>query len=130
MADSTIPSVGWAFRVAVMAAIWAARSSPLRAAGGNSTVCHAAPASSTYLELVEFQNRKAPVVPASITDIGVGYVGFEVKSLDAFLKRAVAAGARPVTKSGIVTMRSGTRVVMVRDPDVGMFVELFEQPAK
>jgi hypothetical protein len=30
----------------------------------------------------------------------------------------------------IVTMRSGTREVMVRDPDVGGFVELFEQPKK
>jgi hypothetical protein len=27
-------------------------------------------------------------------------------------------------------MRSGTREVMVRDPDVGGFVELFEQPKK
>jgi hypothetical protein len=31
---------------------------------------------------------------------------------------------------GIVTMRSGTREVMVRDPDVGAFVELFEHPKK
>jgi catechol 2,3-dioxygenase-like lactoylglutathione lyase family enzyme len=90
----------------------------------------AAPTSNLYLELVEFQNRKKPVVPASITDIGVGYVGFQVMDLDAFLKRAEAAGAQPVSKSGIVTMRSGTRVVMIRDPDVGMFVELFEEPRK
>jgi catechol 2,3-dioxygenase-like lactoylglutathione lyase family enzyme len=86
----------------------------------------AAPASNLYLELVEFQNRKKPVQPAEITDIGVGYVGFQVQNLDDFLKRAVAAGAQPVSKSGIVTMRSGTREVMIRDPDVGMFVELFE----
>jgi catechol 2,3-dioxygenase-like lactoylglutathione lyase family enzyme len=90
----------------------------------------AAPTSNLYLELVEFQNRKKPVVPAKITDIGVGYVGFQVQDLDAFLKRAEAAGAQPVSKSGIVTMGSGTRVVMVRDPDVGMFVELFEEPKK
>jgi catechol 2,3-dioxygenase-like lactoylglutathione lyase family enzyme len=86
----------------------------------------AAPSSSIYLELVEFQNRKKPVRPGKITDIGVGYVGFQVANLDAFLKRAEAAGAQPVTDNGIVTMRSGTRVVMIRDPDVGMFVELFE----
>lgn len=84
--------------------------------------------SKLYLELVEFQNRKKPVRPSKITDIGVGYVGFQVQDLDAFLKRAEAAGARPVSRSGIVTMRSGTRVVMVRDPDVGMFIELFEEP--
>jgi len=90
----------------------------------------AAPSSRLYLELVEFQNRKKPVEPSKITDIGVGYVGFQVQALDDFLKRAEAAGAKPVSKSGIVTMRSGTRVVMVRDPEVGMFVELFEEPKK
>ncbi len=89
----------------------------------------AAPGSHLNLELVEFQNRKKPVPAARITDIGVGYVGFEVQNLDAFLQRAQAAGARLVSKSGIVTMRSGTRVVMIRDPDVGMFVELFEAKA-
>jgi catechol 2,3-dioxygenase-like lactoylglutathione lyase family enzyme len=86
----------------------------------------AAPSSQLYLELVEFQNRKKPVEPAQITDIGVGYVGFQVQNLDAFLQRVEAAGAQPVSNSGIVTMRGGTREVMVRDPDVGMFVELFE----
>lgn len=78
-------------------------------------------------ELVEFQNRREPPAPAHITDIGVGYVGFEVRGLDAFLARAREAGARMVS-DGIVTMRSGTREVMVRDPDVGGFVELFEHP--
>lgn len=82
------------------------------------------------VELVEFQNRKKPAEDRRITDIGVGYVGFEVAGLDAFLARALAAGAKPVSKSGIVTMRSGTREVMVRDPDVGGFVELFEHPKK
>jgi catechol 2,3-dioxygenase-like lactoylglutathione lyase family enzyme len=86
-----------------------------------------APSSRLNLELVEFQNRKKPVAPARITDIGVGYVGFQVRGLDSFLTHALAAGARPVSKRGIVTMRSGTRVVMIRDPDVGMFVELFEE---
>jgi len=90
----------------------------------------AAPTSHLNFELVEFQNRKKPVVPASITDVGVGYVGFEVQGLDAFLKRVEAAGGKPISNSGIVTMRSGTREVMVRDPDVGGFVELFEHPKK
>lgn len=90
----------------------------------------AAPAARMNVELVEFQNRKKPVRDARITDIGVGYVGYEVRNLDGFYARALAAGARPVSKSGIVTMRSGTREVMVRDPDVGGFVELFEHPAK
>ncbi len=88
-----------------------------------------APQSRMNVELVEFQNRKKPVAASRITDIGVGYVGFEVEGLDAFLARARAAGARMVSDS-IVTMRSGTREVMVRDPDVGGFVELFEHPKK
>jgi catechol 2,3-dioxygenase-like lactoylglutathione lyase family enzyme len=87
------------------------------------------PGARINFELVEFQNRKKPVVPARITDIGVGYVGFEVAGLDAFLARAKAAGARMIS-DGIVTMRSGTREVMVRDPDVGGFVELYEHPKK
>jgi catechol 2,3-dioxygenase-like lactoylglutathione lyase family enzyme len=78
------------------------------------------------VELVEFQNRKKPPEPRGITDIGVGYVGFEVHRLDAFLARAQAAGATMVS-DGVVTMRGGgTREVMIRDPDVGGFVELYE----
>jgi len=80
------------------------------------------------VELVEFQNRKKPVAKEAITDIGVGYVGFEVHGLDDFLARAKTAGARVVSSPGIVTMKSGTREVMLRDPDVGGFVELFEHP--
>ena len=79
------------------------------------------------LETVGFQNRRDPVPDYGITDIGVGYVGLEVRDLEASLARVKAAGARMVS-DGIVTMRSGTREVMVRDPDVGGFVELFEQP--
>ena len=80
------------------------------------------------VELVEFQNRKTPVEPRRITDIGVGYVGFEVHGLEAFLARARAAGA-VVVSDGIVTMRGGgTREVMVRDPDVGAYIELYEHP--
>ncbi len=80
------------------------------------------------VELVEFQNRKKPVEPRRITDIGVGYVGFEVRDLDAFLARARAAGAI-VVSDGIVTMRGGgTREVIVRDPDAGEFIELYDHP--
>ena len=90
----------------------------------------AAPNSRMNLELVEYQNRKKPVAPYRITDIGVGYVGFEVVGLDAMLARVTAAGAKAVGYGGIVTMKSGTREVMVRDPDVGGFVLLFEHPRK
>lgn len=78
--------------------------------------------------LIEFQNRKQPVKPFSITDIGVGYVGFEVRGLNELLRRAKAAGAKVVSVPGIVTAADGTREVLVRDPDVGGFVELVEKP--
>ena len=99
-----------------------------RLGGSDPTLANSAPGSRINFELVEFQNRKKPVVPARITDIGVGYVGFEVQGLEAFLARAKAAGAQ-VVSDGIVTMRGGgTRVAMIRDPDVGGFVELFDHP--
>jgi catechol 2,3-dioxygenase-like lactoylglutathione lyase family enzyme len=89
-----------------------------------------APAFHLNFALIEFQNRKQPVAAYDITDIGAGYVGFEVDGLDGLLQRAEAAGARLVSKPGIVTLGDGTRAVMVRDPDVGGFVELFEKPKK
>jgi len=90
----------------------------------------AAPGSRMHFELVEFQNRKKPVESYGITDIGIGYVGFEVQGLDGFVARARAAGARTVSNGGIVTMKSGTREIMLRDPDVGGFVLLYEHPGK
>jgi catechol 2,3-dioxygenase-like lactoylglutathione lyase family enzyme len=87
-----------------------------------------APDSHLNLELVEFQNRKKPLLQRQITDIGVGYFGFEVENLDAFVPRAIAAGATPVGDTGIVTMRNGTREIMLRGPDTRAFVLLFEPP--
>jgi hypothetical protein len=38
-----------------------------------------------------------------------------------------AAGIKVWSEGGIVKMKDGTRAVVVRDPDVGAFVELFEK---
>jgi hypothetical protein len=38
------------------------------------------------------------------------------------------AGATPVADKRIVTMSSSTHEVMLRDPDTGAFVLLFESP--
>ena len=88
-----------------------------------------APDKRLNLELVEFQNRKKPVQDYHPYDIATQYVGFEVANLDAFLAQAKAAGAKAVT-DGVATMRSGTRVAIIRDPDVGGFVEVYESPRK
>jgi catechol 2,3-dioxygenase-like lactoylglutathione lyase family enzyme len=78
-------------------------------------------------EIVEYENRKKPVQPYSITDIGVNCLGLEVSDIDALVARLNGAGI-PLVSSGIATMKTGYRVTLVRDPDVGMFVELFERP--
>jgi catechol 2,3-dioxygenase-like lactoylglutathione lyase family enzyme len=87
-----------------------------------------APALQMKLELVDFQNRKTPVRPSRITDIGVGYIGIQVPNLDTALPRALAAGATLVSTPGAEARRPGTREIMVRDPDTGAFLELYEQP--
>jgi catechol 2,3-dioxygenase-like lactoylglutathione lyase family enzyme len=79
-----------------------------------------------HFELVEFQNRKKPVAAYHISDITVGYVGFEVEGIDALLARAKGAGASVVSKGGVVKLDDKSRAVLVRDPDVGGFIELFE----
>jgi catechol 2,3-dioxygenase-like lactoylglutathione lyase family enzyme len=80
-----------------------------------------APESTLNFELIDFQNRKAPIDRFSITDIGVNYYGFQVPDFDDFLKRALGMGATQVSKN-IVTSRDGTREVLLRDPDTGAFV--------
>lgn len=87
-----------------------------------------APESAMNFELVEFQNRKKPVEAYGIADIAVGYVALQVEGLDALLARAQAANALVVSTRGIVTLRDGSRAVLIRDPDVGGFIELFERP--
>lgn len=85
------------------------------------------PTSLIHFELVEFQNRKKPVAAYRISDITVGYVGFEVSGLDRLLARAKAAGARIISSGGgPVVLKDGKRAVLLRDPDVGGFVELLE----
>ena len=78
-------------------------------------------------EIVEYENRKKPVESYSITDIGVNYAGFEVKNIDSLVGRLKGAGIT-IVSDGIVEMKGGYRVALVRDPDVGGFVELFERP--
>jgi catechol 2,3-dioxygenase-like lactoylglutathione lyase family enzyme len=87
-----------------------------------------APAFRLNFAMIEFQNRKKPVEAYGITDIGVGYVGFQAKGLDALLMRVKAVGAQVVSKPEIVVENNGTRAVLIRDPDVGAFIELFEKP--
>ncbi len=71
------------------------------------------------------QNRDKQPPDQHFADIGVNYVGFQVTDLDAVYARAKAAGAITVSDGGIVKVSDG-RAVIMRDPDVGGFVELWE----
>jgi catechol 2,3-dioxygenase-like lactoylglutathione lyase family enzyme len=62
------------------------------------------------------------------SDINVNYVGFQVNDIDAVYAKAKADGAITVTDGGIIKVKDG-RAVIIRDPDVGGFVELW-QPSK
>ncbi len=96
----------------------------------NGTFAEAAdPNARMRFEIVEYENRKKPVEPYSITDSGVNYVGFEVTDIDDLLFRLKSFGAT-VVSTAIAEMKGGYRVVLVRDPDVGAFVELYEPPKK
>jgi catechol 2,3-dioxygenase-like lactoylglutathione lyase family enzyme len=94
----------------------------------NGTFAESAdPKARMRFEIVEYENRKKPVSPYSITDIGVNYIGLECTDIDSLVARLKGAGI-PLVSDGIVEMKTGYRVALVRDPDVGMFVELFEPP--
>jgi catechol 2,3-dioxygenase-like lactoylglutathione lyase family enzyme len=81
------------------------------------------------LELLPFPQDKGKVPPPErFSDIAVNYVGFQVSDLDTLYGRLKAAGIETVSEGGIVKVKDG-RAVVVRDPDVGGFVELF-QPTK
>ncbi len=86
------------------------------------------PGAFTRLELVEFQNvGKKDIAEYSLSDVAINCLGFEVDDLDTIYARLTAAGVSTWSNGGIVTRRDGTRAVIVRNPDVGGFVELFEK---
>ncbi len=96
----------------------------------NGTFAEAADTNSRMrFELVEYENRKKPVTPYSITDIGVNYIGLECTDIDSLVARLKSAGVT-IVSDGIVEMKGGYRVALIRDWDVGMFVELYEPPKR
>jgi catechol 2,3-dioxygenase-like lactoylglutathione lyase family enzyme len=80
-------------------------------------------------ELVQYENRGKTVHPYDITDIGVNYIGLECTDIDSLVARLKGAGVQ-IVSDGIVEMKGGYRVALVRDLDTGAFVELYEPPKK
>jgi len=88
----------------------------------------AAPQSEMRFELIEYRKPTRPDVEEySISDVAVSSVGLEVAGLDALFSRLKAAGVNTWPADGIVRKKDGTRALLVRDPDVGAFVELIEK---
>jgi len=71
------------------------------------------------------QNRDKQPPDQHFADINVNYVGFQVTDIDAVYAKAKADGATTVSDGGIVKVKDG-RAVIMRDPDVGGFVELWQ----
>jgi catechol 2,3-dioxygenase-like lactoylglutathione lyase family enzyme len=74
------------------------------------------------------QNRDKQAPDQHFSDIGTNYVGFQVTDIDAVYAKVKAGGAITISEGGIVKVPDG-RAVVVKDPDVGGFVELW-QPKK
>jgi catechol 2,3-dioxygenase-like lactoylglutathione lyase family enzyme len=91
----------------------------------------AAPQTSIRFELVEYQKPNRTVIPEyRYSDIAVSCVGMLVDGLDVLYARLKAAGVEIWSEGGIVQLMDGTRSIVIRDPDVDAFVELFEKPAR
>lgn len=75
------------------------------------------------VELLGTPGGQAP--DENISDINVNYIGFQVTDIDAVYAAAKADGAKTVSEGGIQKVKDG-RAVMLKDPDVGAFVELWQ----
>jgi catechol 2,3-dioxygenase-like lactoylglutathione lyase family enzyme len=88
----------------------------------------AAPQKKMNFELVEYQKpTRTDVDTYRYSDVAVSCVGFQVDGIDALYAKLKEAGIAAWSAGGIVQKKDGTRAVVVRDPDVGAFVELFEK---
>lgn len=86
------------------------------------------PQASMQFELVEYQKpNREDVDDYILSDIAVNCVGFQVAGLDGLYARLKDAGFEIWSDGGIVQLTDNTRAVVVRDPDVGAFIELFEK---
>ena len=77
------------------------------------------------VELLGSPRGDQPLPDEHISDINVNYIGFQVTDIDAVYAAAKADGAKTVSEGGIVKTKNG-RAVMLKDPDVGDFVELWQ----
>jgi len=87
-----------------------------------------APRTTMRYELVEYQTPDIEKIDEyRYSDVAVNCVGFQVSGLDSLYARLKDAGIETWSEGGIVQRKDNSRAVVVRDPDVGAFVELFEK---
>lgn len=101
--------------------------------GGAQVVLHgwfrqAGTNSNLRVELLSFavNSGKTPP-PVKFQDINANYAGFEVSNIETAYARAKQHGAITVSQGGITSYRNG-RAVLIRDPDVGGYIMLWEPP--
>jgi catechol 2,3-dioxygenase-like lactoylglutathione lyase family enzyme len=81
------------------------------------------------VELIYFALNNGKTPPAvKFQDINANYGGFQVSNIETAYARAKANGAVTVSEGGIVDYHKG-RAVLIRDPDVGGYIMLW-QPAR
>jgi catechol 2,3-dioxygenase-like lactoylglutathione lyase family enzyme len=91
----------------------------------------AAPQAGMRFELVEYQKPdRKEIDEYRCSDIAVSCVGLQVDGLDALCARIKASGIKIWSEKGVAQQKDGARAVIIRDPDVGAFVELFEKLGK
>ncbi len=78
------------------------------------------------IELVYFAlNKGKSAPPVKFQDINANYAVFQVSNIASAYKRAKDLGAITVSEGGIVNFHKG-KAVLIRDPDVGGYILLWE----
>jgi hypothetical protein len=81
------------------------------------------------IELVYFAlNKGKTAPPIKFQDINANFAGFQVSNIKSAYARAKEHGAITVSEGGIIDYHKG-RAALIRDPDVGGYIMLWE-PAR
>jgi catechol 2,3-dioxygenase-like lactoylglutathione lyase family enzyme len=107
---------------------------PIEGMGGAQVMLHgwfpqATTNNNLRVELIYFAlNKDKTPPPIKFQDINANYAGFQVSNIESAYARAKQHGAITVSEGGIVGYHKG-RAALIRDPDVGGYIMLWE-PAR
>jgi catechol 2,3-dioxygenase-like lactoylglutathione lyase family enzyme len=106
---------------------------PLEGTGGAQVMLHgwfpqATTRNNLRVELIYFASNKGKIPPPlKFQDINTNYAGFQVSNIETAYARAKAHGAITVSDGGIMDYHKG-RAALIRDPDVGGYIMLWQPP--